>query len=64
MLSLRLRRREIETVVKIGGSRLGVASLLVAEIVVVITLAAGLAAGLTLLTSQYGSLLIRSLVLS
>jgi putative ABC transport system permease protein len=64
MLSLRLRRREIETVVKIGGSRLGVASLLVAEVVVVITLAAVLAAGLTLLTSHYGSVLIRSLVLS
>jgi len=64
MLSLRLRRREIETMMKIGGSRLGVASLLVAEVVVVLTLAAGLAAGLTLLTSHYGSLLIRSLVLS
>jgi len=64
MLSLRLRRREIETMVKIGGSRLAVASLLVAEVVVVIALAAGLAGALTLLTSQYGSLLIRSLVLS
>ena len=64
MLSLRLRKREIETMVKIGGSRLGVASLLIAEVVVVIALAAGLAGGLTLLTGHYGSALIRTLVLS
>jgi len=64
MLSLRLRRREIETMEKIGGSRLGVASLLAAEVVVVIALAAGLAGSLTLLTARYGSLLIRNLVLS
>jgi putative ABC transport system permease protein len=64
MLSLRLRRREIETVEKIGGSRSAVTSLLVAEVVVVVALAAGLAGGLTLLTSQYGAVLIRSLVLS
>jgi putative ABC transport system permease protein len=64
MLSLRLRRREIETVVKIGGSRLGVATLLAAEVVAVIALAATLAGSLTVLTARYGSVLIRTLVLS
>jgi putative ABC transport system permease protein len=64
LLSLRLRRREIETVVKIGGSRGSVAALLVSEVVVVLALGGVLAAGLTLVVSRFGSSAIRSLLLS
>ena len=42
LLSLRLRRREIETMVKIGGSRPRVAAVLVSEVVVVLMLGAAL----------------------
>jgi putative ABC transport system permease protein len=64
LLSLRLRRREIETMIKIGGSRLSVAAVLVSEVVVVLALGVVLAGGLTLLISRFGSALIRTLILS
>jgi putative ABC transport system permease protein len=61
MLSLRLRRRERVTLLKIGGSRQAVAGLLMAEIVGVATVSVVLAALLTLLTRYYGADLIRAL---
>jgi putative ABC transport system permease protein len=64
LLSLRLRRREIETLGKIGGSRGRVAFLVVSEAVIVIVAGATLAAGLTLLTHRFGAAAIRSLLLS
>ena len=64
LLSLRLRRREIETMHKIGGSRRRVTSVLAGEIVVVLALGVLFAGGLTLLTSWFGSALIRNLILS
>ncbi len=64
MLSLRLRRREIETIVKIGGSRLGVATVLASEVVVVLVLGVALAALLTALASRFGSDAIRAFLLS
>ncbi len=64
MLSLRLRRREIETLVKIGGARQSIAAVLASEIVVVLSLGVLLAAGLTLITSRFGSAAIRALLLS
>jgi putative ABC transport system permease protein len=64
LLSLRLRKREIETMVKIGGSRLSVAAVLVSEVVVVLMLSVFLAGGLTLLTSRFGSAAIRTFILS
>jgi putative ABC transport system permease protein len=64
LLSLRLRRREIETMVKIGGARLGIASVLISEVVVVLVLGVALAGGLTLLTSRFGSAAIRAFLLS
>jgi putative ABC transport system permease protein len=64
LLSLRLRRREIETMMKLGGSRLAVASVLVSEMAVVLVLSTALAGGLTLLTSRFGSAAIRALLLS
>jgi putative ABC transport system permease protein len=62
MLSLRLRRREIETMFKIGGSRLNVGALMTSEIVAVLLSGVILAAGLTFLTSQFGSAAIRALI--
>jgi len=64
LLSLRLRRREIETMMKLGGARLAVASVLVSEVAVVLVLSVALAGGLTLLTSRFGSAAIRALLLS
>jgi putative ABC transport system permease protein len=64
MLSLRLRLREIETLVKIGGARQSIAAVLASEIVVVLSLGVLLAAGLTLVTSRFGSAAIRALLLS
>lgn len=61
-LSLRLRRREIETLFKIGGSRFNVGSVMASEIVVVLATGLILAGGLTVLTSRFGSILIRALV--
>ncbi|MEJ2085890.1 MAG: ABC transporter permease [Acidobacteriota bacterium] len=64
MLSLRLRRVEIATLIKIGGSKHRIGAILVSEVVAVLTTSALLAAGLTLLTSRFGSELIRTLLLS
>jgi putative ABC transport system permease protein len=64
LLSLRLRRREIDTMVKIGGSRTRIGMVLASEVVVVLALAVTLAGGLTLLTASVGSAVIRSLILS
>jgi putative ABC transport system permease protein len=63
MLSLRLRRQEIDTMVKIGGGRGSVAAVLCGEVVVVLALAATLAGGLTLLIGQFGASAIRVLLL-
>jgi putative ABC transport system permease protein len=60
LLSLRLRRREIETLVKIGGSRAAVGTVMVFEVVVVLLTSVVLAAGLTLLTGEFGSAAIRA----
>jgi putative ABC transport system permease protein len=63
LLSLRLRRREIETMVKIGGSRGRIAAVLSAEVVGVAAAGVGLAFALTWMTGAFGSELIRSLIL-
>ncbi len=64
MLSLRLRRREIETMVKIGGCRLRIAAVIGWEVAIVLVLSATLAALLSLVTSAFGSAAIRALILS
>ena len=64
MLSLRLRRREIDTMHRIGGSRARVASMLLAEVAIVIVLSAVLASVITLLTWRFGPGVIESLVLA
>ncbi|MHC5114146.1 MAG: hypothetical protein ACYTGP_06930 [Planctomycetota bacterium] len=62
LLSLRLRRREIATLHRLGGSRWRVASVMASEIVVVLLGSAVLAAGLTVLTGSVGSGLLRDLI--
>lgn len=64
VLSLRLRKREIETMIKIGGSRGRVVAVLTTEIVTVLGLGVLLAAGLTGMTAAFGPALIRILILS
>jgi putative ABC transport system permease protein len=63
LLSLRLRRREIETMIKIGGTRARIVSVLAAEVVGVAAVGVGLAFALTWMTSSFGSELIRSFIL-
>jgi putative ABC transport system permease protein len=63
LLSLRLRRREIDTIMKIGGSRPRVAAVLFSEVVVVLLTGATLATGLTLLTSRFGEAAVRAFLL-
>jgi len=60
LLSLRLRHREIETMVKIGGEKIHVAAVILAEIVVVLLSSLVLATVLTWLTSSYGTEAIRA----
>lgn len=64
MLSFRLRRREIDTMVKIGGARSSIALVLSSEVVLVLVLGLVCAALLTLLTERFGSSVIHSLLLS
>jgi len=63
MLSLRLRRREILTMVKIGGARWHVSAVVASEIVGVLVTGVVLATILTVLTSYYGAEWIRSLII-
>ena len=62
-LSLRLRKREIETMAKIGGSKLRVAGVLVTEIAVVVLASVVLAGILTALTTRFASTAVRILLL-
>jgi putative ABC transport system permease protein len=61
-LSIRLRRREILTMVKIGGARRTVAAVMISEIVFVLASGALLAALLTFLTATFGAGLVTSLI--
>ena len=61
-LSLRLRRRERETLFKIGGSRAAVATVMTSEIVGVLAVGVLLALLLTFLTQRYGDAIIRALI--
>lgn len=63
MLSLRLRKREIETMHRIGGSKARVLGLLSTEVAVVLLTGFALAGLLTLLASRFGAQLIRLFIL-
>jgi putative ABC transport system permease protein len=60
LLSIRLRKREIQTMVKIGGSRANITAVLALEIAIVLLAGTALALGLTVATSWYGPDVIRS----
>ena len=62
LLSLRLRRREIDTMIKIGGARGSVRAVLGLEVVFVLGVSVVLAGGLTALTARYGAGWIQSLL--
>jgi len=62
-LSLRLRKREIETMAKIGGSKLRVAGVLVTEIAVVVLASVVFAGILTAVTTRFASTAVRILLL-
>jgi putative ABC transport system permease protein len=63
-LSLRLRRREIETLFKIGGARSSVSALLASEVALVLLLGLTLAGGLTLIVQRFGAAAIRAVLLT
>ena len=60
-LSIRLRQREIGTVFRIGGSRLTIARLLVAEIAIIVSASALLCGVVMLAVNQYSGDLVRAL---
>ncbi len=57
LLSIRLRKKEIETIRKIGGNGRRLRAILASEIVLVITMSAVVAAILLIIVSQYGPVL-------
>ncbi len=59
MLSIRLRRREIETIRKIGGTRRRLVGILAGEIVLVVASAISIAAALTFIVSRFGYAMVR-----
>lgn len=60
LFSLRIRRREIETMVKIGGSPSRIAAILASEVLAVLAASVVPAGILTALTSRFGSEMILS----
>jgi len=58
-LSIRVRRREIQTIQKIGGGRRRLITILGAEIAVVIVAAVAIASVLTAVASRYGEMAVR-----
>ena len=62
-LSLRLRQREIETIYKLGCSRLTIVRLLAAEIGIILLFSLSLCAIILLITDQYSHDLVRSLII-
>ena len=62
-LSIRLRQREIQTVFRIGGSRLTIARLLAAEISLIALISAVFCAIVLLLVHHYSDELVRTLII-
>jgi putative ABC transport system permease protein len=60
-LSIRLRQREISTLFRLGGSRLTIARLLIAEIAIIVTASAALCGVLLLAVDHYSGDLVRAL---
>ena len=64
LLSFRLRLREIDTMVKIGGARGSIALVLSSEVLLVLALGLAVATLLAILAERFGSDVIRALLLS
>jgi len=62
-LSIRLRQREIQTVFRIGGSRLTIARLLAAEIAIIILVSGVFCALAMVLVHEYSDELVRTLII-
>jgi putative ABC transport system permease protein len=62
-LSIRLRQREIQTVFRIGGSRLTIVRLLAAEISIIVLVGGVLCALAMMLVHQYSDELVRTLII-
>jgi putative ABC transport system permease protein len=60
-LSVRLRRREIETMRKIGAPRRRVRAILASEVLIVVVASLAIAAALTAVVSRFGGVLLRML---
>jgi putative ABC transport system permease protein len=60
-LSVRLRRREIETMRKIGASRQRMRAILACEVLLVVAASLAIAGGLTALVSRFGSVVLAML---
>ena len=63
LLSLRARQAEMDTMSRLGGSRLSINSLMLAEIAIVLALSGLLATLLTLATLNWGGPLLRAVVM-
>ena len=63
LLSLRLRRAEIDTMVKIGGARSAIVSILGLEVTFVLVLALVLALALTAATAAFGTQFVESFLI-
>ena len=64
LLSYRLRRREVETLVRLGAARGAVATVLALEVLFVLAASLALAGVLTAATSRFGAELLRALALA
>jgi len=63
LLSLQLRRREIQTMMRIGGSRGRIVAILAMEVLGVLVIGVGLAGVLATLTNEFGETVIRAFIL-
>lgn len=63
MLSIRLRRREIMTMTKMGCSRFAISTIIGSQIITILGIAASAALGLTLFAAAFGRELVRLLIL-
>jgi len=60
-LSIRLRRRELETMRKLGASRGRMRAVLASEVLLVVAASMAIAAGLTAVVSRFGGVVLRLL---
>jgi len=63
MLSIRLRKRELDTMTKMGCSRFAITAILGCQIVIVLGVSVIAASGLTMLASSFGHAFVRTFVL-